>query len=74
MNTILHYMKYRYLDEKGQGIVEYALILVFVVIVVSVLIDKSMGIDESVRPFLQWFLMKVLNVIYATEHLLESAL
>ena len=53
MNTILHYMKYRYLDEKGQGIVEYALILVFVVIVVSVLIDKSMGIDESGRPFLQ---------------------
>ena len=74
MNTILHYMKYRYLDEKGQGIVEYALILVFVVIVVSVLIDKSMGIDESGRPFLQWFLMKVLNVIYATEHLLESEL
>ena len=74
MNTILHYMKYRYLDEKGQGIVEYALILVFVVIVVSVLIDKSMGIDESGRTFLQWFLMKVLNVIYATEHLLESAL
>ena len=74
MNTILHYMKYRYLDEKGQGIVEYALILVFVVIVVSVLIDKSMGIGESGRPFLQWFLMKVLNVIYATEHLLESAL
>ena len=74
MNTILHYMKYRYLDEKGQGIVEYALILVFVVIVVSVLIDKSMGIDESGRPFLQWFLMKVLNVIYATEHLSESAL
>ena len=74
MNTILPYMKYRYLDEKGQGIVEYALILVFVVIVVSVLIDKSMGIDESGRPFLQWFLMKVLNVIYATEHLLESAL
>ena len=74
MNTILHYMKYRYLDEKVQGIVEYALILVFVVIVVSVLIDKSMGIDESGRPFLQWFLMKVLNVIYATEHLLESAL
>lgn len=74
MNTILHYMKYRYLDEKGQGIVEYTLILVFVVIVVSVLIDKSMGIDENGRPFLQWFLMKVLNVIYATEHLLESAL
>ena len=74
MNKTLDYIKYRYFSEKGQGIVEYALILVFVVIVVSVLIDKSMGIDESGRPFLQWLLLKVLNVIYATEHLLENAL
>ena len=74
MMEIYEYLKARYVGEKAQGIVEYALILVFVVIVVSVLIDKSMGIDESGRPFLQWFLLKVLNVIYAIEHLLENAL
>lgn len=31
MFTVLNYLRVRYLGQKGQGIVEYALILAFVV-------------------------------------------
>jgi len=35
MIELLNYFKVRYLGEKGQGIVEYALILAFVIVVAA---------------------------------------
>jgi Flp pilus assembly pilin Flp len=35
MFTVLNYLRARYLGEKGQGIVEYAVLLAFVVAVAS---------------------------------------
>ena len=44
MFTILYHLKNRYLSQKAQGIVEYALILAFVVVVAAVLVgDNSLG-------------------------------
>lgn len=44
MLEILKYMKARYLNEKAQGITEYALLLVFVVAVaVAVLFNTTTG-------------------------------
>ncbi len=37
MKEIIEYLKARYLSEKAQGIVEYALILAFVVVVAAAL-------------------------------------
>lgn len=37
MFTVLNYLRVRYLGQKGQGIVEYALILAFVVAVAAAL-------------------------------------
>ena len=39
MFTILTHLKNRYLSQKAQGIVEYALILAFVVVVAAALIN-----------------------------------
>ena len=39
MFTILYHLKNRYLSQKAQGIVEYALILAFVVVVAAALIN-----------------------------------
>ncbi len=35
MSIVLSYLRSRYLDENGQGIVEYALILAFVVVLAA---------------------------------------
>ena len=47
MLAVLNYLKVRYLGEKGQGMVEYALILAFVVAVAGVVFaqgtDKGLG-------------------------------
>ena len=47
MLAVLNYFKARYLGEKGQGMVEYALILAFVVAVAAVVFaqstDKGLG-------------------------------
>lgn len=44
MFTILYHLKNRYLSQKAQGIVEYALILAFVVVVAAVLAgDNSLS-------------------------------
>ena len=41
MFTILYHLKNRYLSQKAQGIVEYALILAFVVVVAAVLVGND---------------------------------
>jgi len=51
MIELLNYFKVRYLGEKGQGIVEYALILVFVVGVAAYL-TSSTGLGTAVSTTL----------------------
>ena len=41
MMEVINYLKARYLSEKAQGMVEYALILAFVVIIAAVLMNSS---------------------------------
>lgn len=41
MIEILNYLKARYVGEKAQGIVEYALVLAFVVAIAGALINSS---------------------------------
>ena len=48
MNKNLDYIKCRYFSEKGQGIVEYALILAFVTIIEAALINKG-GLQENIK-------------------------
>lgn len=47
MKEIIEYLKARYLSEKAQGIVEYALILAFVVVVAAAL-TKSDGLRTNI--------------------------
>ena len=47
MFEIISYLKARYLSEKAQGIVEYALILAFVTIIAAALINKG-GLQENI--------------------------
>ena len=42
MKEIIEYLKARYLSEKAQGIVEYALILAFVVVVAAALTNSGL--------------------------------
>lgn len=48
MFTILYHLKNRYLSQKAQGIVEYALILAFVVVVAAVLTTDN-GLSEAIK-------------------------
>ena len=48
MFTILYHLKNRYLSQKAQGIVEYALILAFVVVVAAVLTSDN-GLSEAIK-------------------------
>ena len=48
VNKNLDYIKCRYFSEKGQGIVEYALILAFVTIIAAALINKG-GLQENIQ-------------------------
>ena len=48
MMKVIDYLKARYLSEKAQGMVEYALILAFVVVVAAVLMGQS-GIQGGVN-------------------------
>ena len=41
MKEIIEYLKARYLSEKAQGILEYALILAFVVVVAAAIQDGA---------------------------------
>ena len=48
VNKNLDYIKCRYFSEKGQRIVEYALILAFVTIIAAALINKG-GLQENIQ-------------------------
>ncbi len=48
MFTILYHLKNRYMSQKAQGIVEYALILAFVVVVAAVLTTDN-GLSEAIK-------------------------
>ena len=48
MFTILYHLKNRYLSQKAQGIVEYALILAFVVVVAAVLTSDN-GLSQAIK-------------------------
>lgn len=48
MFTILEHLKNRYMSQKAQGIVEYALILAFVVVVAAVLTTDN-GLSEAIK-------------------------
>ena len=48
MKEIIEYLKARYLSEKAQGIVEYALILAFVVVVAAA-ITNSGGLSNKIK-------------------------
>lgn len=43
MLTILNYFRVRYMSEKAQGIVEYALVIAFVVAIGAVLVKTGDG-------------------------------
>ena len=62
MKEILRYINLRYLNNKGQGIVEYALILVFVV-AIAVL---STSTDEGLGSALQGAFNKVITALGGT--------
>lgn len=47
MLEIMEYVKARYMGEKAQGIVEYALILAFVVVIAAA-ITNSGGIKDGI--------------------------
>ncbi len=49
MLTVLNYLRVRYMDEKAQGIVEYALLLVFVVtIAIAVLFNNDNSLQTAI--------------------------
>ena len=51
MVEILNYLKARYLGEKAQGIVEYALILAFVVVLATALTNADGIADGAKKVF-----------------------
>ena len=48
MFTILYHLKNRYMSQKAQGIVEYALILAFVVVVAAALLSGG-DLSDAVK-------------------------
>lgn len=49
---VLKYLKARYLTEKAQGMVEYALILAFVVVIAAFLTGNA-GIGQAIQNVFQ---------------------
>lgn len=49
MFTILYHLKNRYLSQKAQGIVEYALILAFVVAIAVFITAGDSSLSESIK-------------------------
>lgn len=53
MLEIVKYLKARYLTEKGQDLVEYALLLAFVVAVGAVIVGSDSSISASVQAIFE---------------------
>lgn len=55
MLAVLNYFKARYLGEKGQGMVEYALILAFVVAVAGIVFAQGInsGLGEAINGIVE---------------------
>lgn len=53
MLEIVKYLKARYLTEKGQDLVEYALLLAFVVAVGAVIVGGNNSISDSVKAIFE---------------------
>ena len=49
MFTILYHLKNRYLSQKAQGIVEYALILAFVVAIAIFITNSDGGLRNAIQ-------------------------
>lgn len=49
MFTILEHLKNRYMSQKAQGIVEYALILAFVVAIAVFITTGDSNLSESIK-------------------------
>lgn len=49
MLEIVEYLKARYFNEKGQDLVEYALLLAFVVAVGAIIVGSDTSISKSVN-------------------------
>lgn len=62
MREMLRYINLRYLNNRGQGIVEYALILVFVVAIAAIALTTDSGIGQA----LQTAFNKVVNALNGT--------
>lgn len=62
MREMLRYINLRYLNDKGQGIVEYALILVFVVAIAAIALTTDSGIGQALQEAFQ----KVVNALNGT--------
>jgi len=62
MKEILRYINLRYLNNKGQGIVEYALILVFVVAIAAVVLTTNSGLGDALNTAFN----KVINALNGT--------
>ena len=61
MLAVLNYLKVRYLGEKGQGMVEYALILAFVVAVAGVAFAN--GTDSGLGKAINGIVTKVTTAV-----------
>ena len=61
MLAVLNYLKVRYLGEKGQGMVEYALILAFVVAVAAAVFAQ--GTNSGLGQAINGIVTKVTNAI-----------
>lgn len=65
MLAVLNYLKVRYLSEKGQGMVEYALILAFVVAVAAAVFAH--GTDSGLGKAINGIVTKVTDGVNGTK-------
>ena len=65
MLAVLNYLKVRYLSEKGQGMVEYALILAFVVAVAAAVFAQ--GTDSGLGGAINGIVTKVTDGVNGTK-------
>lgn len=59
-------------NKKAQGIVEYAMILGFVVILVTAMY-YNIGTDEKGRPILESFLLSIEDTFYHAANIMKDA-